>query len=106
MPVTFTNRSLSGPVIVPLASGASLRLSPGETSPELPDVEAEANPALEKFVARGLVEVGQVDAGRSDAEGAAGPSRSKGGRGRARTDAGGQDEGADASGDATTSDDT
>jgi hypothetical protein len=61
MPITLTSRLLSGPLIVPLSSGGSVRLSPGQSSPELADVEAAANPALAKLVERGLVEVQQQE---------------------------------------------
>ena len=106
MPITLTNRLVSGPLIVPLSSGASLRLSPGQTSSELQDVEIAANPALDKLVQRGLVEVQRLDgeeepavdppeAADAEPEAAAKPeqrpARSRGGRSRSKPDAGGPD---------------
>lgn len=106
MPVTLTNRMLSGPLIVPLSSGAAVRLSPGQTSPELPDVEAEANAALDKLVGRGWVEVRRRDGDAEPeaepesepapgAEAGADAPRSRGGRRRAK-DAGDPGDGQDA----------
>ena len=68
MPVTLTNLQTSGPVHVPLASGVNVRLSPGATSQELPDVEVEGNAKIEKLLARGVIEVRQAGAERTRAE--------------------------------------
>jgi hypothetical protein len=57
MPITFTNRSMSSPLLVPLSSGRTLRLPPGGTSQELPDREAEGNPKVEKLRRQGLLDV-------------------------------------------------
>lgn len=111
MPITLTSRLVSGPLIVLLSSGASLRLSPGQTSSELQDVEVAGNPALDKLVQRGLVEVQRLDeeepaadpleAADAKPEAAAEPeqrpARPRGGRGRSKPAAGGPD--APASGD-------
>ena len=60
MPITFTNRLTSRPLLVPLSSGATLRLSPGQTSRELPDREAMHNPKIDKLRRRGHVDVRTV----------------------------------------------
>jgi hypothetical protein len=57
MPITLTNLLTSGPLLVPLATGGTVRLSPRQTSAELPDVDATNNPTLDKLVQRGMVEV-------------------------------------------------
>ncbi|GAA2623948.1 hypothetical protein [Paractinoplanes durhamensis] len=60
MPVTITNLQSAGPLHVPLASGRTLRLSPGQTSAEIPDVEVDDNDAVERLRNGGLVEVAEV----------------------------------------------
>jgi hypothetical protein len=57
MPVTFVNRSVSSPLLVPLSSGMTLRLPPGGSSEKLPDREAENNPKVDKLRRQGLLEV-------------------------------------------------
>ena len=57
MPVTFVNRSASRPLLVPLSSGKTLRLSPGGRSEKLPDREAENNPKVDKLRGQGLLDV-------------------------------------------------
>jgi hypothetical protein len=57
MPITLTSLMVSGPLLVPLASGGTVRLSPGQTSGELPDVDAGNNPMLDKLLQRGMVEL-------------------------------------------------
>ncbi len=56
MPVTLENLS-DRPVLFLLASGDTVRLSPGETSDELPDVEVTANSKVEKLRSRGVIGV-------------------------------------------------
>jgi hypothetical protein len=62
MPVTLTNLQRRGPLLVPLASGTTLRLSPGQTSAELPDVDVQHNPMIDKLRRQGLVEVTSAQA--------------------------------------------
>ena len=57
MPVTFVNRSASRPMLIPLANGKTLRLSPGGSSGKLPDREAENNPKVDKLRRQGLLDV-------------------------------------------------
>jgi len=49
MPITIKNMTLR-PVIVPLNSGASLRLSPGEISDLVQDVELQENAKVGKLL--------------------------------------------------------
>lgn len=78
MPVTITNLLPSGPLHVPLASGRTLRLSPGQTSAELPEVEVAGNARVDKLVARGVVEVTRADrrGARAPSEGPSPPAGS------------------------------
>lgn len=75
MPLRLENLT-SNPVHLVLASGETLRISPGAVSEEVPDVEVTgAN--VERLVTRGVLAVrGQANARRNSA-----PSRRKGGRG-------------------------
>ena len=52
MTVTIKNLLVSGPITIPLTSGRSLRLSPGEESRELPDIEATGNAKVDKLRGR------------------------------------------------------
>jgi len=61
MPYTLTSTQPSGPVHVSLTSGATVRLGPGETSAELPDVEVQDNPTVQKLRDRGVLEVRAVE---------------------------------------------
>jgi hypothetical protein len=49
VPFTITNLILR-PVIVPLNGGTNLRLSPGEASRDIPDVELKDNSKIDKLV--------------------------------------------------------
>lgn len=62
MPFTLTSKQTSGPLVLILPSGATVRLAPGETSPELPDVEVLDNPKLARLRQLGVLEVAQVEA--------------------------------------------
>lgn len=57
MPVTIRSLVNSRPLVVPLTTGTALRLSPGQSSGELPDVEVQDNPKIEKLTGLGLIEV-------------------------------------------------
>lgn len=50
----------SGPILVPLTSGRTVRLSPGQHSEELHDVEVAGNDKVEKLRRRGLIDVTPV----------------------------------------------
>jgi hypothetical protein len=72
MPMRLENLT-SNPVHLVLASGATLRISPGAISEEVPDVEVTGSANVGRLVARGaLVVHGQRDPA---------PARRKGGRG-------------------------
>jgi hypothetical protein len=55
MPVKIKSLLISRPIVVPLTTGTTLRLSPGETSAELPDVEITNNPKVDKLQAQGAI---------------------------------------------------
>ncbi|MCG2622435.1 hypothetical protein LVY72_10975 [Arthrobacter sp. I2-34] len=57
MPVRIKSLLTSGPLWVPLTSGTSLRLSPGQLSPETADVEVQGNQAVDSLVGRGIIQV-------------------------------------------------
>ena len=65
--MTVRIRSLlaSGPITVPLLGGTTVWLSPGEVSPELPDVEVSENAKVATLVERGLIDVETVPKPRS-----------------------------------------
>jgi hypothetical protein len=69
MPFTITNLRRSGPLVVPLLSGDDLRVSPGATSEELPDVEAEHNPRIDKLRRLGVIAVVAVRAPKAKGKG-------------------------------------
>lgn len=55
-------------LIMPLNSGGTVHLAPGETSRELPDFELADNPAFSKLTTRGLAVVDSAAApAREDA---------------------------------------
>jgi hypothetical protein len=61
MGVRLRNLQTSRPVIVPLNTGASLRLSPGQVSDELPDVAVADSPKVDKLLAQGLIDVEEAN---------------------------------------------
>jgi hypothetical protein len=65
MAVRITSLVASGPITVPLASGATLWLTPGEVSPELPDVETSGSARVAALEERGLISVEPVRAARA-----------------------------------------
>jgi hypothetical protein len=76
MPLRLENLT-SNPVHLVLASGETLRISPGSVSEEVPDVEITGSANVDRLVTRGVLAVrGQANAQRSSAS-----SRRKGGRG-------------------------
>jgi hypothetical protein len=79
MPYTLTSTQASGPLHVSLASGATVRLGPGETSAELPDVEVQSSPTVQKLRDRGVLQVRTVEQ--------RGGGRSRGSRKVAKDDA-------------------
>lgn len=70
MPVTLTNLQRVGPLLVPLTSGATLRLAPGQTSDELPDVDVQDNAKIDKLTRQGVLEVTATKSGRGRARAA------------------------------------
>lgn len=57
MAVRIRSLATSGPVVVTLTSGGTVRLSPGEASDELAEVEVTDNAKLEKLRSRRMVDV-------------------------------------------------
>ncbi|MGH3901557.1 MAG: hypothetical protein ACRDTA_25545 [Pseudonocardiaceae bacterium] len=66
MPVKITNLLTSRPIVVPLTTGATLRLSPGQTSEELADVEVKNNAKVDKLQEQGVIEVGDTEVGDTE----------------------------------------
>ena len=64
MPIRITSLIGSGPLWITLTSGAQLRLEPGQTSQERPDVDVQDNASVASLVRRGLIEVVSVSSGR------------------------------------------
>lgn len=62
----------TGPILVPLSSGRTVRLSPGQQSDELSDTEVAGNNTVDKMRRRGLIDVTTVAA-----EAAPGPAPSR-----------------------------
>lgn len=63
MTVRIRNLLTSGPLMVPLNSGRSVRLSPGRWSAELRDAEVADNAGLDKLRRRGDIEVAETGEG-------------------------------------------
>lgn len=78
MPFTINNLS-SRPVIVSLNSGEHLRLSPGEISGEIRDVEMKDNAKIDKLKQQRVIAVDQQGDAAADDPGNAGETRDDGG---------------------------
>lgn len=76
MPLQLENLT-GNPVHLVLASGETLRISPGSVSEEVPDVEVTGSANVDRLVTRGVIAV----RGRASARRGSAPSRRKGGRG-------------------------
>jgi hypothetical protein len=74
MPVTLENLT-DRPVLLTLGGGEALRLSPGETSEPLDDVELEAVGKIGKLVERGVVRVHEPKKAEGKKSGRSGRSR-------------------------------
>ena len=53
MSVRLKNLRAAGPLYVPLTSGHSVRLSPQQSSEELPEIEVRDNPKITRLVDQG-----------------------------------------------------
>jgi hypothetical protein len=60
MAVRIRSLAVSGPLLVPLSSGATVRLSPGEATSELDDVDVANNAKIDKLSERRLIDVESV----------------------------------------------
>ncbi|MBH0775561.1 hypothetical protein [Nocardia bovistercoris] len=65
MPIRIKSLATAGPLWITLTDGAHLRLSPGEVSDELGDLDGRRNPVVEALVRDGLVAVEPVKRGRT-----------------------------------------
>lgn len=71
MAVRIRSLLVTGPLLVPLSSGGSVRLSPGEVTDELADVEVTNNAKVDKLRERRLIDVesiGEEDVPEPDEE--------------------------------------
>jgi hypothetical protein len=66
MSIKITNLT-SRPVSISLSSGTTLRLSPGQTSGKLRDVEIENNPKIDKLQEQRMIEVTQTQQNKAEA---------------------------------------
>jgi hypothetical protein len=64
MTVRITSLVASGPITLPLLSGATVWLTPGEVSDDLPDVEVSGNAKVAALAERGLIAVETIRATR------------------------------------------
>jgi hypothetical protein len=72
--MTVRIRSLmSGPTTIRLRSGQYVRLSPGQSSGDLHDVEVAGNAKVDKLTAQGVIEVETIGEEPETAEGAPDP---------------------------------
>jgi hypothetical protein len=68
MAVRIRNLVTSGPVLVPLSSGTTVRLSPGQVSDDLPDVEVANNAKVDKLQRQGMIDVAMAKESDADAD--------------------------------------
>ncbi|MEV6871443.1 hypothetical protein [Amycolatopsis sp. NPDC051128] len=73
MPVRIRSLLVTGPVVIPLNTGRNVRLSPGESSAELHDVEVADNVKVDKLVSQGVIAVDET----TEESAPAAPSRSR-----------------------------
>lgn len=62
MTVRIRSLLVSGPLLVPLSSGTTVRLSPGQVTDELADAEITNNAKIEKLRAQQVIDVEQTEA--------------------------------------------
>lgn len=72
MTVKIRSLLVTGPLQVPLSSGGTLRLSPGQVTEELADVEVTNNAKVDKLQAQRLIDVEKVGNTEAAAEDEAG----------------------------------
>lgn len=61
MAVRIKNLRISGPILVPLTTGTTLRLSPGQVSDEVADVEVANNATVDKLQRQGVIRVERTE---------------------------------------------
>jgi predicted transcriptional regulator len=74
MAFTIQNRA-NHLLVIPLNSGETLHLAPGETSPSIESFELEKNEKVERLLSEGLIASTQAE---GEAAGGAAPGGSKG----------------------------
>jgi hypothetical protein len=84
MAVVIRNLLTSRPLMVPLTTGAMVRLSPGQAV-ELPEIEIRDNAKVEKLQGQGVLEIEAGGAGESTTEPPTGPAASGDTPGTARS---------------------
>ena len=67
MAVRIRSLTISGPVLVPLSSGTTVRLSPGQVSDEMPDVEVVDNAKVDKLRRQRLIDIETTETDESEA---------------------------------------
>ena len=67
MAVRIRSLTRSGHLLVPLSSGTTVRLSPGQSSGEMPDVEVTDNAKVDKLRLQGLIDVETTETEESEA---------------------------------------
>jgi len=68
MAVRIRSLVTSGPVVVPLSTGTTVRLSPGQVSDDMPDVEVANNAKVDKLRRQGLIDVETAEEAEASAE--------------------------------------
>lgn len=89
MAVKIKSLLTSGPVTVPLTTGSTVRLSPGQVSRELPDVAVADNAKVDKLRRLGVIDVETVGDTPEETPPAAEPSAAEPARPRKRPDSSG-----------------
>jgi hypothetical protein len=70
--VKIKNLRTSGPILMPLTTGNTLRLSPGQASKELPDIEVADNAKVDKLRRQGVIDVETTQGASNPTPGASG----------------------------------
>jgi len=83
MAVRIKSLATSGPVLVPLSTGTTVRLSPGQVSDEMPDVEITNNAKVDRLQRQGLIAVETAAEPEADAEVGETSKQAAGARGEA-----------------------
>lgn len=74
MAVRIRSLVTSGLVLVPLSSGTTVRLSPGQVSDDLPEVEVANNAKVGKLQRQGMIDVATAKESQANADPAGQPA--------------------------------